>query len=554
MLKSSVSQDSTRSETDYAISEAGAWFAEHVTLDGKPYTLDEDQVRAAIDDHKNTLVTARAGSGKTRVIVAKVAYLVAKQRVPLDEIAIFMFNRTAAAEVNERTAKIQIDGRGLVDEPVLHVASTFHKYALNIVKQAGERPKIISESEHDQFIREALEKSLKTHKRRISPNEKRELLNIVSGFVTRAGQKFPGRSGLNELTSEIQNFCKTSTDPKLRFYHEVSYRAYTEYLAQLQSSLIDFNLLMSRATEVLNNSKNPAIFQKIRRLKYLMIDEYQDFSYLFFALTTAIRKLAPNAKLFAVGDDWQAINRFAGSDVDYFLNFSTYFPEDNTNIPLATNYRSARKIVERANHYMLNNYNPKALPARAFSHKHGKITIINPTKIHFDTTDILEDGNADGRYQIALAHAAKVPIKQISISAAKLLKQLVRLIKRHRHSDIMLLHRHNFTSYENVDLETLRQALKVLIVSEHIMTGTNFEQQIRCMTMHKSKGLESEIVILLEVDREVVAAHHPHATIFPLFGDTRTAESADQKRLLYVAMTRAKQRLYILSQERTSLI
>ena len=554
MLKSGASQDSTRSETDYTISEAGTWFTEHVTLDGKPYTLDEDQVRAAIDDHENTLVTARAGSGKTRVIVAKVAYLVAKQRVPLNEIAIFMFNRTAAAEVNERIAKIQIDGRGLVDEPVLHVASTFHKYALNIVKQAGERPKIISKSEHDQFIREALEKSLRTHKHRTSPNEKRELLNIVSGFVTRAGQKFPGRSGLNELTSEIQNFCKTSTDPKLRFYHEVSYRAYAEYLAQLQSPLIDFNLLMSRATEILNRSQNLANFQKIRRLKYLMIDEYQDFSYLFFALTTAIRKLAPDAKLFAVGDDWQAINRFAGSDVDYFLNFSTYFSEDNTNIPLATNYRSARKIVERANLYMLNNYNPEALPARAFSHKRGKITIINPTKIHFDTTDILEDGNADGRYQIALAHVAKVPVKQIPISAAKLLKQLVRLIKRHRHSNIMLLHRHNFTSYENVDLETLRQALKVLIVSEHIMTGTNFEQQIRCMTMHKSKGLESEIVILLEVDREVVAAHHPHATIFPLFGDTRTAESADQKRLLYVAMTRAKQRLYILSQERTSLI
>lgn len=554
MLKSSISQDGTRSETDYAISEAETWFAEHVTLNGKPYTLDEDQVRAAIDDHKNTLVTARAGSGKTRVIVAKVAYLVAKQRVPLDEIAIFMFNRTAAAEVNERIAKIQIDGRSLVDEPALHVASTFHKYALNIVKQAGEQPKIINESEHDKLIREALEKSLKTHKRRISPNEKQELLNIVSGFVTRAGQKFPGRSGLNELTSEIQKFCETSTDPKLRFYHEVSYQAYAEYLARLQPPLIDFNLLMSRATEILNRSQNPANFQKIRRLKYLMIDEYQDFSYLFFALTTAIRKLAPNAKLFAVGDDWQAINRFAGSDVDYFLNFSTYFSEDDTNIPLATNYRSARKIVERANHYMLNNYNPEALPARAFSHKRGKITIINPTKIHFDTTDILEDGNADGRYQIALAHAAKIPVKQIPISAAKLLKQLVRLIKRHRHSDIMLLHRHNFTSYENVDLETLRQALKGLIVSEHIMTGTNFERQIRCMTMHKSKGLESEIVILLEVDREVVAAHHPHATIFPLFGDTRTAESADQKRLLYVAMTRAKQQLYILSQERTSLI
>ena len=148
-----------------------------------------------------------------------------------------------------------------------------------------------------------------------------------------------------------------------------------------------------------------------------------------------------------------------------------------------------------------------------------------------------------------LSSPSKVPP-----SAARLLKQLTKICHKHSGQSIMLLHRHNFTSYENVDLETLRQALKGLIVSEHIMTGTNFERQIRCMTMHKSKGLESEIVILLEVDREVVAAHHPHATIFPLFGDTRTAESADQKRLLYVAMTRAKQQLYILSQERTSLI
>ena len=89
--------------TGESLQEAQAWFAQHVSLNGQAYTLDLDQTRAAIDSHFNILVTARAGSGKTRVIVAKVAYLVAHRLAKLSEIMIFMFNRTAADEVNQRT-------------------------------------------------------------------------------------------------------------------------------------------------------------------------------------------------------------------------------------------------------------------------------------------------------------------------------------------------------------------------------------------------------------------------------------------------------------------
>ena len=60
-----------------------SWFESHVSLGGKPYTLDLDQARAVFDNHKNTLVTARAGSGKTRVIVDKIAYLVATHQAYL---------------------------------------------------------------------------------------------------------------------------------------------------------------------------------------------------------------------------------------------------------------------------------------------------------------------------------------------------------------------------------------------------------------------------------------------------------------------------------------
>ena len=111
----------------------------------------------------------------------------------------------------------------------------------------------------------------------------------------------------------------------------------------------------------------------------------------------------------------------------------------------------------------------------------------------------------------------------------------------------MLLHRHNFTSFDSITLEIFLRALRHLVVRQGIMTEVDFSQQVRCMTMHRSKGLESDIVILLELNRDIIQSAHPHATIFQLFGDTHTAEIADQQRLIYVALTRAKHRLYLLS-------
>lgn len=118
----------------------------------------------------------------------------------------------------------------------------------------------------------------------------------------------------------------------------------------------------------------------------------------------------------------------------------------------------------------------------------------------------------------------------------------------------MLLHRHNFTSINGLTLDTLATALCLSLDRQIIMPRTDFARQVRFLTMHRSKGLESEVVIILEADAEIIASAHPHATIFEIFGDTRAAEIADQQRLLYVAMTRAKERLYILSSDKKPLI
>lgn len=554
--RSSPTATSAPAAETAALKTVQDWFSEHVKLDGKPYTLDLDQARAVADQHYNTLVVARAGSGKTRVIVAKVAYLVRYCGVSLDEIAIFMFNRAAAAEVNQRIAAVVVDGQPLASTTP-QVASTFHKYALDLVKLAGEHPQIISETEHDQMIAQLLGQELARAGRRVSDQEHQELLSIVSGFVTRAGQKYPGLHSLPQLQATIQDYIdrhrQIAEFARPLWLHRLAFLIYRRYLHALTAPKLDFNLLMDRAAALMQGSPNSAITKRVSRLKYIMIDEYQDFSLLFYQLVSAMRHLASNAKVFAVGDDWQAINRFAGSDVDYFLNFQDYFPEDCVKIPLATNYRSCYRIVEYANRFMLTFYDPAATPAIPKHRQAGKITILNPAKVRFDASDWCEDGLGDARFQQALVLALGLVCSETTyrqqLPAAKLLKMLYKITKKHSTSDIMLLHRHNFTSFPGVTLPVLQTALKTILEQDAILDPDAYDRQVRCLTMHKSKGLEATVVILLEMDAEIVAGHHPHATLFTCFGDNLATETADQQRLLYVALTRAKQHLYILSSD-----
>lgn len=542
------------------------WFTQHVTLDGQPYTLDLDQVRAVADLHQNTLVTARAGSGKTRVIVAKIAYLLACRNYQPHELAAFMFNRTAAAEVNARIAAVRVNGQPIISEHC-EIASTFHKFALYLIKLAKIPVRIISEADQSAFIERALRTYYQQHGLKIKHQVYLETLQLVQSFVTRAGQKYPGLEGLVTLERDVKQYCQQwATEQKARLtqhdddrslrqkiaIHRIALAVYRSYLRHLQAPRTDFNLLMAQATQLLyklaraNAAPNSPLAKRIRPLRYLLVDEYQDFSYLFFNLIQGIRAVSPAAHLFAVGDDWQAINRFAGSDCDYFLKFADFFPDDTEEIPLATNYRSDRRIVENANSYMLTHYNPRALPARAFNRQRGKIRYLNPSKIRLDRTDLAEDALGDGRFLQALA-SSSIAAGQVSTGAAQLLKALSVLLRKHRYEKVMLLHRHNFTSFNNLTLEQLMCSLQEIVVAQGVHNPESFAKQVCCLTMHKSKGLESDVVILLEMNRDLILGSHPHAQMFPIFGDTRENERADQQRLIYVALTRAKHRLYLLS-------
>ena len=567
------------------LSEIQTWFKNHVSLHGEPYFLDPEQATAVCDSHKNTLVTARAGSGKTRIIVAKIAYLIKRQGIKPEQISAFVFNCTAAAEINQRLTEVKIDGAPLLTE-VPSIATTFHKFALDTLKQVGQRPKIVSEDARNQLLIAIIKRHtypqnpLKSaHILQPPTPAEAQTLSLISQFINRAQQKYPGTIGYKKLTGAISNY---SADPQTKIFYDFALPIYRDYRQALkQQGKIDFNILMSDAAAFLarisvivfsrDASARPVVtgarrlfsavacekpsktlstlIQRLSTKRYLLIDEYQDFSYLFLNLVNQLRKLCPEAHLFAVGDDWQAINRFAGSDCTYFLNFADFFPEDAHKINLITNYRSDRKIVDTASEYMINATGQNAAKITAFSKKSGKIHRVNYLKTRFDTEDIKGDALHDSAFQYALAHEIYPPnaINLPPTASAKLLKSTLKIIKKHRKAEqILILHRHNFTSFPGLTMPKFYQALKQVTIQNYILTAEEFDQKVNWLTIHRSKGLEADVIIILEADDKLLF-NDPKNNLFEIFGDNPTTNREDQHRLYYVATTRAKHHLYLLT-------
>ena len=115
----------------------------------------------------------------------------------------------------------------------------------------------------------------------------------------------------------------------------------------------------------------------LTELQFISIDEFQDFSDLFFRLLQSIRSVNPNVELFCVGDDWQAINGFAGSDLRFFEQFEKYIGSSRR-LYISTNYRSAKSIVDIGNALMFGSGKP-AIANRSVL---GTVVVADASQFH----------------------------------------------------------------------------------------------------------------------------------------------------------------------------
>ncbi len=293
--------------------------------------LNGEQVKAVKHTEGPLLVLAGAGSGKTRVLVHRIAYIIKEGKAGPGEILALTFTNKAAGEMKERV-------RGLIPFSSEMWVTTFHSAGARILRrQAGKLGLensfgIIDTGEQLEIVKEAL-KELNLDNKKFHP------MALLKGIS----------ASKNELV-EAKDFIAGS------YFEEKLAAVYAGYeKKKTAASLLDFDDLILLIVKLFR--QNPDVLASYQeRFKYILVDEYQDTNYAQYVM---IKLLADKRKnLCVVGDDDQSIYRFRGADVRNILEFEKDFPRAAV-IKLEENYRSTGNILEAANHVVSHNLSRK---------------------------------------------------------------------------------------------------------------------------------------------------------------------------------------------------
>jgi DNA helicase-2/ATP-dependent DNA helicase PcrA len=299
--------------------------------------LTEPQRQAATHVDGPLLIIAGAGSGKTRVITRRVAYLV-HQGIPPASILAITFTNKAAGEMKHRVG--QVLGRPLHDFGKLDqrwpTICTFHSLCLRILRHYAPRiglPSnftIYDSADQTRLIKDAL-KLLDMSVTNFAPAS-------VHGAISNAKNQLLSPEAYSRQANE--------------FYQRQIARIYTKYQQLLtQNNALDFDDLLLRTTDVYR--QHPDVLAELQeRFGYIMIDEYQDTNHAQYVLAHALALKHRN--MCVVGDPDQSIYAWRGADIQNILDFEKDYP-DATVVRLEQNYRSTKTILALASKLIANN-------------------------------------------------------------------------------------------------------------------------------------------------------------------------------------------------------
>ncbi len=285
--------------------------------------LNDMQRKAVLATEGPVLVLAGAGSGKTRVLTTRAAYLLEKGVMPWNILAITFTNK-AADEMKERIAAISLEARDMW-------VCTFHAMCARILRVEGERlgyePGFsIYDSGDSLTLVKGILKEMNVSKDFINPKAARAMISRAKNDkITPARfRDVYGEGDVNKMTA----------------------RVYAKYEDRLKASnALDFDDLLLKTLMLFE--ENPDVLEKYqRKFKYIMVDEYQDTNTVQYDIVSMLAKGSGN--IFVVGDDDQSIYGWRGADITNILEFEKDFPGAKV-IRLEQNYRSHQHILNAAN-------------------------------------------------------------------------------------------------------------------------------------------------------------------------------------------------------------
>lgn len=426
---------------------------------------------------------AGAGSGKSLTMVGKIRYLIERKSIKPEEILCITFTNDASINLEKNINK---------NYNYNIKVYTFHKLALEILKNKNYNisdPNLLNYIVNEYFYMIESNKLLKSNIKRVLNKidapykcilKSKELFNLKKIIIT-----FINLFKTNNFN--ISNFLKIKKDKDLiRIIIDI-YFLYEEELKSTNS--IDFNDMIIRAIEYIKEIK-------IKKYKYIIVDEYQDTSYIRYLLLKEIINKT-NAKIICVGDDYQSIYRFNGCDLNMFLKFKKYFGYTKI-LKINNTYRNSQELINVAGSFIMKN--KKQLYKKLKSNKN----IRYPIKVKYSNS----------------------------------LKDLLDIVIT-KYKKILVLGRNNFDieKYFKVDKDNYFEYKGV---------------KIKYLTIHSSKGLEEECVVIINLIDDYLGIPNKKTNDRILKYVNRNYDNypyEEERRLFYVALTRTKNEVFLLSQK-----
>lgn len=424
---------------------------------------------------------ASAGSGKTLSLLAKIEYLVLKLHIPPEQILVISFTKKTVAELAERCAIGGVEIR------------TFHSLGLNILRRSGENRTLISDGELDSFWRDTL-------------GAEADIV-LVRSFVM-----LFKNSG--ETLDAVAAKLLSAEDKKQRQRAEAFLATIQDVLPKYEAFLksqskIDFADMINLATERIESGEVKVNY------RYILLDEVQDLSPNRQRLIKAILHKSLDCRLFAVGDDWQSIYRFAGSDLALIRNFEQFFAR-----------KTRRSLIET-------------------THRFGKPT----TKI---SSNFIEQNRLQVRKNVHASTRGRTPIavvfseeKDSDVAALERIIDTVG-VEVLAQKSVQIISRYNH------DIERLRSPGIIITSLENETYAINWRNELRFefCSMHKSKGITRDIVIVLNMSSRATgmpATKPLNPLIDALLAPEEDFAYAEERRLFYVAITRARDQTFLIA-------
>ena len=293
--------------------------------------FNEKQKEAILQTDGQVLVLAGAGSGKTTMLVSRLAYILETKNIRPYNILAITFTNKAAAEMRERIeAQIGPVARDMW-------ISTFHSACVRLLRSCCERigfdsSFVIYDSADSKTV-------LKDCMKELNIDERIMPLKMLQGEISRA------KDNLMDVTSYAR---VNSSDHRKKVISDV-YELYQQKLKK--NNALDFDDIVFMTVRVL--SENPDVLEKYReRFKYIMVDEYQDTNNAQYMLISLLA--GEDGNICVVGDDDQSIYRFRGANIRNILDFEKQYPNAHV-VKLEQNYRSTSNILNAANAVISNN-------------------------------------------------------------------------------------------------------------------------------------------------------------------------------------------------------